>query len=76
MRIWRILIRSLWLCSCLVWSISCTASKVVVLPDSRQLVPAIKCPEGMTCALDPGKITMDRGYLREIMQDLERCGEK
>ena len=72
MRTWSILI----LLVCLSSFSGCWhAPKVVVLPDSHQLIPAIKCPDGATCALDPGKITLDRGYLREVMGQLEACGQ-
>lgn len=74
MRTLRMLTHSLLLCGCLLLWTSC-GKNVVVLPDSRQLIPAIKCPEGMTCAVDPGRIVLDRGYLRGIMQDLEACAE-
>lgn len=48
---------------------------VVVLPDSRTLQPAILCPVGMTCVVDPGRLMIDKGYLREIMQNLRACSE-
>lgn len=64
MRYWRLLI----LLPCL-WNWSgCapSAPRVIVLPDSHQLRPAYNA-DG---TLDPLRVTMDKGYLRELMDCL------
>lgn len=69
---WSKLILVILVCS----SVSCTKKPaVVVLPDSRILTPAVICPKDVTCAMDPGRLTIDKGYLREIMQDLTNCSK-
>ena len=70
-----------WLLVMLLVSVSfwtsCTkAPATVILPDSHELRPVIVCPEGMTCAVDPTRYTIDGGYLREILIQLDRCGQE
>ena len=55
---------------CLVSSLSACSTPPVVIPDSRELRPAYT-QEGQ---LDPGRATIDLGYLREIVEILDRCG--
>lgn len=56
--------------------VSCTTRpSVVVLGDSEELKPVIVCPQGMTCAEDPTRWTIEKGYLNRIMKQLSRCAE-
>ena len=55
---------------CLASSLSACSTPPVVIPDSRELRPAYTV-EGQ---LDPGRATIDLGYLREIVEILDRCG--
>lgn len=50
----------------------------LVLPDSKELRPAIKCvineqDELAECMLDPSRVTIDLGYLRNIIDLLDAC---
>lgn len=60
-------------------SISCTKkSGRVVLPESHELLAGYWCEyeaegKGTDCFRDPQRVMIDRGYLREIMRELEAC---
>lgn len=60
---------------CLVsWSGCATKPSAVVIPDSHELQPAWTCPsDGVQCVPDPYRVTIDAGYLRDILRTLERC---
>lgn len=51
-------------------SLSACSTPSVVIPDSRELKPAYTV-EGQ---LDPGRVAIDLGYLREIVELLDKCG--
>ena len=60
-------------------SISCTKkSNRVVLPESHELRAGYWCEydeegKGLNCFRDPMRVMIDRGYLRDIMRELEAC---
>lgn len=45
----------------------------VVIPDSHELRPAIVCNEKGECVKDEGRVTIDLGYLRELIDLLDVC---
>ncbi len=64
-------------CLCLVasWN-GCTANPPVsvVIPDSRDLREAYTCDhEAKVCQHDPTGVTIDLGYLRAIIEQLDAC---
>ena len=60
MRIWSILILSLLVSGCPGWWTK--PARVVVLPSERVLVET-----------RPGYVEISKGYLAEILKELERC---
>ena len=75
-------LRKPWAVIGLVWSI-CLVSlsgcqtkpqPSVIIPDSKDLRMAWTCPpSGTVCTEDLTRVTIDLGYLREIMRGLEAC---
>lgn len=73
-----------WL-SCLGLLNACTAKPVakLVIPDSRDLKPAVICDweydrNGMpvnptNCVYDGFRVNIDTGYLRDILETLDAC---
>jgi hypothetical protein len=56
------------------WSGCATKPVAVVIPDSHELRPAWDCPaDGVQCVPDPHRVTIDAGYLRDILRTLEGC---
>lgn len=45
----------------------------VVIPDSHDLRPAIVCNEKGECVKDESRVTIDLGYLRELIDLLDVC---
>lgn len=45
----------------------------VVIPDTHDLRPAIVCNEKGECVKDDGRVTIDLGYLRELIDLLDVC---
>src|SRR3990167_8533879 len=59
---------------------ACTGKPAVklVIPDSRELRPAATCEwsaamEASGCVWDQDRVTIDLGYLREIIDRLDAC---
>ncbi len=64
---------------------ACTAKPVtkLVIPDSRDLKPAVSCEwdydrNGMpmnprNCVYDGFRVNIDTGYLREILETIDAC---
>lgn len=62
-------------CGCLISTISCSKS-VRVLDGDREFRPAILCPQGMTCAIDPERDTVTKAWEAQLVKDLEACGSR
>ena len=63
-----------WLIYLVSWSGCATKPTAVVIPDSHELRPAWDCPiDGVQCVPDPYRVTIDAGYLRNILRTLEGC---
>lgn len=45
----------------------------VVIPDSHELRPAVACNQDGQCSIDPNRVTIDLGYLRELIDLLDVC---
>ena len=45
----------------------------VILPDSHELTAGVVCNDHGECVPDPKRVTIDLGYLREIMDTLDAC---
>jgi len=60
----------------LLGSAACsTKPKIQVVPSDRLLKPVVICPEGVTCAEDPGRWSISKGYLRDIERVLVDCSK-
>ena len=87
MRTSRILTLPVLLCALVACTIKPKPAAVIVLPSDRTLPPGITCapepgavPQGVSlvadstrCYFDAGRVQISKGYLRDIMQDLEAC---
>ena len=64
----------------LAWGIfltACTsAPETKILPANRTTPFAVICPKDAHCEVDMDRMTLDAGYLRDILIELERCGNK
>jgi hypothetical protein len=62
-------------CLLLLSGCSSNLSESVVIPDSKELRGAWDCPDqsGNGCRIVPERVTIDLGYLREFMQQLQVC---
>lgn len=61
---------------CLVSLSGCSKPQIqsVVVQDSHELRPAWACPsDGVQCVPDPQRVTVDLGYIREILRTFEEC---
>lgn len=45
----------------------------LVIGDSELERPAIKCPAGVVCEVDPEFVTYSKGYMNKIMKTFNRC---
>ena len=47
----------------------------VVIADSKEIRGAWECPDstGMGCKVVPDRVTIDLGYLRQFLQELQVC---
>lgn len=45
----------------------------VIIPDSRELRPGVVCDGKGDCTVDPNRVTIDLGYLRELIELLDVC---
>ncbi len=64
------------LLTCLLLLNGCSKKQIesVVIPDSHELRQAWDCPvDGAKCVPDPYRLTIDAGYLRDILRTLEGC---
>jgi hypothetical protein len=63
------------LLTCLLLLSGCTTRpSAVVIPDSRELRQAWTCPsDGNGCVPDPQRVTVDIGYIRDIIRTFEEC---
>lgn len=64
-----------WFVIILVGLVGCQPHNVqsVIIPDTRDLRPAIVCNEKGECVKDEGRVTIDLGYLRELIDLLDVC---
>ncbi len=78
----RRMTRWLALSGCLIFTTSCAAKpQVVVLPSDRELKAGYQCDsdvngQGVHCTRAIGWDLISRGWLRELMMDLEACSNK
>lgn len=71
----------LWLGAILLawlnFSTACSsAPETKILPANRTTPFAVVCPPDYHCDVDMTRVTVDGGYLREILVELDRCGNK
>jgi len=76
----RTLLASLILAASLSGCATRHGGESLVIPDSHELRPAYACePDGdgtpTNCAVDPYRVTIDLGYLREIIDLLDGCAK-
>ncbi len=62
-------------CSLVVSLSACTPKPPVsvVIPDSHELRPGVVCDGKGDCTVDPNRVTIDLGYLRELIDLLDVC---
>lgn len=63
-----------WLICLVIWSGCTPRPSAVVIPDSQELRPAWVCiDDGKNCRIEPERITLTVGYLRDILRTFEEC---